>query len=92
MKMVFTMDMKKRRVRDMAAKKYKYQLLMKAVSDLINSSADDLSSSLRCSKVNGNLDATVLQKALEICTRRCEKTKVKILNVYIKKMAKGKGA
>lgn len=58
------------------------------VSNLINTSADDMATSLRCAEVNGNLDIEVLRRALMLVGHRGEKTKVRILQRYIRKMEK----
>jgi hypothetical protein len=52
------------------------------IRDLVNTSVEDMQSSLGCN----NFSPAELQKALVICTRRGEKTKVVILKRKIRKI------
>jgi len=56
----------------------------------INTSVDDLRSSLSCAETNGSriFNSAVLQKAFDAVSRRGEKTKARLLQQYIKKAIK----
>lgn len=61
----------------------------KSVSWLVNTSVQDMQSSLSCAEVNGDLDLDFLREALKVVIRRDEKTKMKILERYIRKLDEG---
>ena len=56
------------------------------VSRLVNTSADDMASSLHCAEVNGDLDIEVLREALKVVIAKGMATKVRILQRYIRKL------
>lgn len=58
-----------------------------AVTDLVNTSCDDLKSSLNCSFLNGDLRYDVLHEALLVSIARNEKTKIKIIRYFLLKLA-----
>ena len=59
---------------------------MRQVASLINTSVEDMNSSLNCNP--GYYELPVLKKALEVVNRRGEKTKAKILDSKIRKLEK----
>lgn len=61
----------------------------KTVSYMVNTSVDDMRSSLECAECEKRLNIHTLRAALEVVTRRGEKTKAKMLASYIKKLEKG---
>lgn len=56
----------------------------------INTSVDDLRSSLSCAEANGTriFNSAILKKAYEAVTKRGEKTKARLIQQYIKKAIK----
>lgn len=60
--------------------------LEERVSRLVNTSVDDMGSSLHCSEVNSDMDITVLREALAVVIFRGEPTKARILQRYIRKL------
>jgi hypothetical protein len=64
--------------------------MRKAVSDLVNTSVEDMRSSLACAEANGtySFNSAVLQMAYEVVSKRGEKTKARIIQRYIKKAIK----
>jgi len=56
----------------------------------INTSVDDLRSSLSCAEANNSriFNSAVLQKAFDAVSRRGEKSKARLLQQYIKKAIK----
>ena len=62
----------------------------KAALDLVNTSVEDMQSSLACAESNGTyiFNSAVLQMAYEVVSRRSEKTKARIIQRYLKKAIK----
>ena len=60
----------------------------KEVNNLVNTSVNDMNSSLDCSFRNGSLRQGVLLDALMIVEKRHEKTKALIIERYLKKLVK----
>lgn len=58
--------------------------------ELLFTSVDDMKSSLECSMVNGTLNKKTLQKARILADQRGDKTRVLILDRFIRKLEKGK--
>lgn len=58
------------------------------VSQLINTSIEDMKSSLSCSEKNGDLSVEVLICARDVAIVKHESTRAKILNSYLIKLAK----
>lgn len=58
--------------------------------DFINTSVDDLQSTLHCAEVNKDsiFNSAILQKAFKATTRRGEKTKARLIQRYIQKAIK----
>lgn len=56
----------------------------------VNTSVEDLQSSLACAEANGSyiFNSAVLQKAFNVVARRGEKTKASLILRYIKKAIK----
>lgn len=58
--------------------------------ELLFTSVDDMKSSLECSMVNGTLNKKTLLKAKILADQRGDKTRVLILDRFIRKLEKGK--
>jgi len=58
------------------------------ISRLINTSVDDMISSLECAYKNGDLQQRELIEALMVVEKRNEKTKALIIERYLKRLAK----
>jgi hypothetical protein len=58
--------------------------------ELLFTSVDDMKSSLECAMSNETLNKKTLQKARILADQRGDKTRVKILDRFIRKLEKGK--